>query len=412
MLNSFVYVAAISNWDDSVRRFLLGYLSRLSSGCELYWNYLAAKSEIVCCWCLLVSSMEQLMSQYVDITNKLIKTLNNKISGTVNNGTSDGSSANLDVTLTDSLAGIYTLHTHPSTSVLNFGADCNNRTTTNALVGGAQQISPKDTHNQCKLCFSTLLDPPRIVTSEEVSARASAVGLGSLSEQLSQFDKVLRRFKSLQMDNVFLERSIELKQVPKGLRVFRLPMGFELETEIFDELLTLFDNTGIELMKLIIRNNNNKLIKCKDELALLNSNIRKDLMFEFNQQKYEHILSEAERFVNKGLDVKLIKLNRDKCDYAEEKVYAHFKSYKMLCGRSNVPTRYSVSHSLSTYDDTVDADLVLAEEHDVFLEPQPVRRSERIRERQFMNRGAHSSRGRATNMSNRQNRPNWMRQYN
>ncbi|XP_043944327.1 uncharacterized protein LOC122815687 [Protopterus annectens] len=101
---------------------------------------------------------------------------------------------------------------------------------------------------------------------------------GTLKDLIYDFGHKLNLIKSLQIENSYLNRCIELQIVPMGLRIFKRPMGIELNDELLTECNTLFDSFGISFMKFIMKCNDHKLANVIKEVDRLNGVIIQDLV--------------------------------------------------------------------------------------------------------------------------------------
>ncbi|XP_043922258.1 potassium voltage-gated channel subfamily H member 2-like [Protopterus annectens] len=74
-------------------------------------------------------------------------------------------------------------------------------------------------------------------------------------EQIAALEKLLYKCKSLQSDNTFLEESVKRGHFPKGLRFWKYPQGVTVNSVFHFVLLELFDRMGLDLTRLLIKDN-------------------------------------------------------------------------------------------------------------------------------------------------------------
>ncbi|XP_043924848.1 uncharacterized protein LOC122799665 [Protopterus annectens] len=199
--------------------------------------------------------------------------------------------------------------------------------------------------------------------------------LPSLKEQISQYEKLSRKYRAMQLDNLFLIKSRGLNQVPKGLRLWKLPMGVEMDSDIFQDLVELFQKAGMELLDLIIRNNNNRLNVLREGISKLHFSITSDLLFLQYKVNFEKVFKNIEAFVEKNRAIKHKKLARDAADYKNKAAYPPGRKVFNFNG---------TNHEKDIGGDDMDVTQELyVEEGDDFLEPQVfLRRSERLLNKQ------------------------------
>ncbi|XP_043943205.1 kinesin-like protein KIF21A [Protopterus annectens] len=267
------------------------------------------------------TNMQVILKELAVVVNKLIQAYEVESGNGVasSGGVNRGESSTEPVSPTDSEVQCFTLHspigsipcaqpTRGRTYARATGSQGGN------LQGGTDDggvLKANEVNDEFNI--SSWFNEPSI---PEICGRNRTVDVKPcLREQIVNYEKLCKKYRAIQLDSKFLCDSRGLKQVPKGLRVWKRPMGVEEGSAAYKELVSLFDRTGLEMLDIILKNNELKLSVIKSEIKLLYMSITTDLMFEQYKNNFDKTIKNIEMYVIKSSEIKERKLKRDSDDY-------------------------------------------------------------------------------------------------
>lgn len=142
------------------------------------------------------------------------------------------------------------------------------------------------------------------------------------------------------IDTGYLNECIRLEQVPKGIRIWKLPGSLEPGLPFYRKFKQLFNQMGIDYMKLI-RFNTNYIKILEQRFNILHTSIVNN-MFEHIYSEYLQVFENDDHAILSVMDRKKKKLVRDAREYHEERVYLLSTRNTDLNSnhRVNLDTRY------------------------------------------------------------------------
>ncbi|XP_043935053.1 uncharacterized protein LOC122808147 [Protopterus annectens] len=133
----------------------------------------------------------------------------------------------------------------------------------------------------------------------------------------------MMKYRVHSIENAYLRECLKREVVPKGLRVVKYPNNVVVGSHFHKSLVKIFNNCGLEILKAIIEENENKQNELVKEIEELDKNIKTDLIF--------NIKEERDRFYNIRRDIdtkcenitqrKMGKLKRDINKYENDISY-------------------------------------------------------------------------------------------
>ncbi|KAJ1163039.1 hypothetical protein NDU88_003502 [Pleurodeles waltl] len=154
-------------------------------------------------------------------------------------------------------------------------------------------------------------------------------------------------------DITTLKRYLEIKQVPRGLRVIIFPSFEDLDPDLLGEWEYLISSTSFSMINILIKHANRKRNKLLLEIASLEEEIKNLNLTEATDKNYaimKDILNGYQLYVK---DKKMRKLIRDENDYSSGRIYTFARKFDQVNRETTtVQTRFttpteSISGSLS-----------------------------------------------------------------
>ncbi|XP_043922113.1 otoferlin-like [Protopterus annectens] len=189
----------------------------------------------------------------------------------------------------------------------------------------------------------------------------------SIGKLLDRFEHKVIKYRKLLIENEYFGECISLKLVPNGLRYWKYPNGLTCDSPMYRELLELFNRQGFELMETMIKHNSKDLDNLFKEVLELEKYIKGDGSFAQCCDSFYKILEKAGRVSQELRVQKCKKVERDKLDYNQGHAYP-------APGNGN-NGRSSKDEVQRIFRSSVDND---RGNHAVPLEQAPMRRSEKI----------------------------------
>ncbi|XP_043943178.1 cat eye syndrome critical region protein 2 homolog [Protopterus annectens] len=140
---------------------------------------------------------------------------------------------------------------------------------------------------------------------------------GNIVDKLKLFDNKLFKIKKLQLELNYFNRCLKEKIVPKGLRHYSYPTGLEYGTDFYNELISIYNNHGLEIIRCMIKYYQISLDNLMSETTSLEQEIKNDIDYNRYEFEYNRTLTSIAQQMNKLKMNKLKKLNRDLKAYQE-----------------------------------------------------------------------------------------------
>lgn len=161
----------------------------------------------------------------------------------------------------------------------------------------------------------------RISNNPSRYARTSNDGQLQCKPSIYKLERLLRAFKSITYDNLYLEACISRNIVPQGLRMSKYPNRTVKDSLLYSELTDHFNDSGIHTLRILIKHNIKKLEDLKMEITALHEFVLKHEEFLVYKPLYDSIAPRIQRHVAFIIGIKQKKLNRDLWQYKEKRAY-------------------------------------------------------------------------------------------
>ncbi|KAJ1201855.1 hypothetical protein NDU88_005659 [Pleurodeles waltl] len=155
-----------------------------------------------------------------------------------------------------------------------------------------------------------------------------------LKEGLRQKFIKLERLRKQELarwwDITTLKRYLELKQVPRGLRVIIFPSFEDLDPDLLEEWEHLISSTSFSMINILIKHADRKRNKLLQDIASLEEEIKNLNLPEATDKNYtimREILTGYQLFIK---DKKMRKLVRDDNDYNNGRIYTFARKFDQL----------------------------------------------------------------------------------
>ncbi|KAJ1092201.1 hypothetical protein NDU88_005313 [Pleurodeles waltl] len=127
-----------------------------------------------------------------------------------------------------------------------------------------------------------------------------------------------------------LKRYLELKQIPRGLRVIIFPSFEDLDPDLLGEWEHLISSTSFSMINILIKHEDRKRSKLLLDIASLEEEIKSLNLVEATDKNYtimKEILNEYQLYVK---DKKMRKLIRDENDYSNGRIYTFARKFDQI----------------------------------------------------------------------------------
>ncbi|XP_043927902.1 DNA repair protein REV1 [Protopterus annectens] len=147
---------------------------------------------------------------------------------------------------------------------------------------------------------------------------------------MKRMSRLMLKFRTLDIENGYLRECIAGGIVPKGLRVWKYPNNVQIGSTFHKELLDVFNNCGLEILKTIIKENNRVKDEIQNEIEELDQCIKDDLMFTImeEKEKYFNVRLEIDKKCEQMVQRKLKKFERDSKEYRSNTCCPKPRSYR------------------------------------------------------------------------------------
>ncbi|XP_043943148.1 homeodomain-interacting protein kinase 2-like [Protopterus annectens] len=148
----------------------------------------------------------------------------------------------------------------------------------------------------------------------------------TFDDSFKNFKDRLYALKTNQLEVDYLNECTGKERVPKGLRLFKYPNNVKQNSLLYKQLTELFNKTGIEMLKLMVRD-----YESQNEMLLSETNALHNKVLDFNsgnfdQRKYENLFGEIDNYCDKIILRKMRKLDRDLKEYRSGRAYPVFNN--------------------------------------------------------------------------------------
>ncbi|KAJ1216613.1 hypothetical protein NDU88_004214 [Pleurodeles waltl] len=168
----------------------------------------------------------------------------------------------------------------------------------------------------------------RTPTSSSISITTNS------KEGLRQKCIKLERLKKQELarwwDATTLKRYIELKQVPRGLRVIIFPSFDDLDPDLLGEWEHLISSTSFGMMSILIKHAERKREKLLLEISSLEDQIKSLDLPEATTKNYSILRDTLNDYQLYIKDKKLKKIIRDENDYANGRIYTFARRFDQV----------------------------------------------------------------------------------
>ncbi|KAJ1098094.1 hypothetical protein NDU88_003210 [Pleurodeles waltl] len=138
-------------------------------------------------------------------------------------------------------------------------------------------------------------------------------------------------------DITTLKRYLELKQIPRGLRVIIFPSFEDLDPDLLGEWEHLISSTSFGMINILIKHADRKRNKLLLDIASLEEEIKSLNLTEATDKNYtimRDILNGYQLYVK---DKKMRKLIRDENDYSSSRIYTFARKFDQINRDTNKP---------------------------------------------------------------------------
>ncbi|KAJ1099086.1 hypothetical protein NDU88_004190 [Pleurodeles waltl] len=146
-------------------------------------------------------------------------------------------------------------------------------------------------------------------------------------------------------DITTLKRYLELKQIPRGLRVIIFPSFEDLDPDLLGEWEHLISSTSFGMINILIKHADRKRNKLLLDIASLEEEIKNLNLTEATDKNYtimRDILNGYQLYVK---DKKMRKLIRDENDYSSGRIYTFARKFDQINKDTNKPNSNAIPAS-------------------------------------------------------------------
>ncbi|KAJ1091750.1 hypothetical protein NDU88_004867 [Pleurodeles waltl] len=131
-------------------------------------------------------------------------------------------------------------------------------------------------------------------------------------------------------DFTILEKYIQIKQIPRGLRVILFPSFGDLNPVLLQEWEQLLINSSLGIMDILIRDAKDKRERLLTDIKNLEKEIQDTNLTEAIDKNYNILSSVLQKHQEYIKEKKLHKLRRDANDYAKGRVFTYARKFDNL----------------------------------------------------------------------------------
>lgn len=136
-----------------------------------------------------------------------------------------------------------------------------------------------------------------------------------------QLERTLQVYKNVEYDIHFLNSCLHHNIVPQGLRITRFPNGTTKDSPMYTELTKMFNDTGLNTLRILNKHNDNKLLTLKAEVEQLHLKVLQHQDFDYFRHLYDGISPRITRHTATLIHRKRNKLQRDLLQYQSGTAY-------------------------------------------------------------------------------------------
>lgn len=136
-----------------------------------------------------------------------------------------------------------------------------------------------------------------------------------------ELERKLILYKNIEYDIFFLKTCVHHRIVPQGLRAYRFPNGITRDSDIYRDLVKLFNDTGLATLNFLINHNQTRLDNLRAELQQRQSVILRHQDLDSVRHLFDRITPKITRHVATLVFRKQKKLDRDLGQYQRNCAY-------------------------------------------------------------------------------------------
>ncbi|KAJ1217750.1 hypothetical protein NDU88_005340 [Pleurodeles waltl] len=149
----------------------------------------------------------------------------------------------------------------------------------------------------------------------------------SLKVKFQKFEKLKKQELARWWDGITLQKYLDNKKIPRGLRILIFPTYEDLDDEALKDWEDNLQNASFNMMRILIKHIDKKVAKLQDDIETLEREIdgvsQKDLI----NKNYEILHKIVEDYQIYLRDKKLRKVKRDDLDYKLGRIYTFARKY-------------------------------------------------------------------------------------
>ncbi|KAJ1082733.1 hypothetical protein NDU88_002898 [Pleurodeles waltl] len=151
-----------------------------------------------------------------------------------------------------------------------------------------------------------------------------------LRQKFIKLERLTKQELARWWDATTLKRYIELKQVPRGLRVIIFPSFDDLDPDLLGEWEHLISSTSFGMMNILIKHAERKREKLLLEISSLEDQIKSLDLPEATAKNYSILRDTLNDYQLYIKDKKLKKIIRDENDYANGRIYTFARRFDQV----------------------------------------------------------------------------------
>ncbi|KAJ1091749.1 hypothetical protein NDU88_004866 [Pleurodeles waltl] len=151
-----------------------------------------------------------------------------------------------------------------------------------------------------------------------------------LRQKFIKLERLRKQELARWWDITTLKRYLELKQIPRGLRVIIFPSFEDLDPDLLGEWEHLISSTSFSMINILIKHADRKRSKLLLDIASLEEEIKGLNLTEATDKNYaimKEILNGYQLYVK---DKKMRKLIRDENDYSKGRIYTFARKFDLV----------------------------------------------------------------------------------
>lgn len=148
------------------------------------------------------------------------------------------------------------------------------------------------------------------------------------------------------------------KRIPRGLRIKKIPTLGREDPDFCVKWCDILNRCSLDLMLLVIENQNKRMTSIKQEIAELDTQLKKDFSAEQYKELVEKCDAQLEIYKTEMQRYKMDKYRRDTMDYRNNAVYSWLRQGpgQGLPGRPKSRPRKTTNQTTSSSDFSTDTD--------------------------------------------------------